>query len=55
MDHGAALTLLLAGPVTSIPAMTALFGLFRPRVVIVFLSVSLGVSILLGTLWQLLT
>jgi uncharacterized membrane protein YraQ (UPF0718 family) len=55
MDPGAALTLLLAGPVSSIPAMAALYGLFRPRVVVVFLSVSLGVSILLGWLYQLLT
>jgi len=55
MDPGAALTLLLAGPVTSIPATVALYGMFRPRVVIVFLTVSLGVSILLGGLWQLLT
>ncbi len=55
MDPGAALTLLLAGPVSSIPAMTALYGLFRPRVVGVFLAVSLGVSILLGAIWQLLT
>jgi len=55
MDHGAALTLLLAGPVTSIPAMAALYGLFRPRVVVIFLFASLGVSILLGALWQVLT
>ena len=52
MDHGAALTLLLAGPVSSIPAMAALYGLFRPRVVVIFLVASLGVSILLGALWQ---
>jgi uncharacterized membrane protein YraQ (UPF0718 family) len=55
MDPGAALTLLLAGPVSSIPASVALYGMFRPRVVIVFLTVSLGVSILLGWCWQLLT
>jgi uncharacterized membrane protein YraQ (UPF0718 family) len=55
MDHGAALTFMLAGPVSSIPAAAALYGMFRPRVVIVFLTVSLGVSILLGWLYQLLT
>lgn len=55
MDPGAALTLLLAGPVTSIPATVALYGLFRPRVVLVFLTVSLSISILLGACWQLLT
>lgn len=55
MDPGAALTLLLAGPVSSIPATVALYGMFRPRVVVVFLTVSLTVSILLGWLYQLLT
>jgi uncharacterized protein len=55
MDSGAALTLLLAGPVTSIPATVALYGLFRPRVVGVFLAASLGISILLGWCWQLLS
>ncbi len=54
MDSGAALTLLLAGPVTSIPATVALYGLFRARVVGVFLASSLGISILLGWGWQLL-
>lgn len=54
MDSGAALTLLLAGPVTSIPATVALYGLFRRRVVGVFLATSLGISILLGWGWQLL-
>lgn len=52
MNDGAALTLLLAGPVSSIPAMAALYGLFRPRVVGVFLAASLGLAILFGALWQ---
>jgi hypothetical protein len=55
MNDGAALTLLLAGPMSSIPAMAALYGLFRPRVVSVFLLSGLGAAILLGALWQLLT
>lgn len=54
MDHGAALTLLIAGPVTSLPAMIALFGLFRARVVILFLASALGIAIVLGWLDQLL-
>jgi len=53
IDPGAALTLLLAGPVSSLPAIIALFGMFRRRVMLVFLGVSLGVSILLGWLYQL--
>jgi len=53
IDHGAALTLLLAGPVSSLPAMVALAGMFRRRVLALFLSVSLALSALLGWGWQL--
>jgi uncharacterized membrane protein YraQ (UPF0718 family) len=53
IDPGAALTLLLAGPVSSLPAIIALFGMFRKRVMMVFLGVSLSVAILLGWLYQL--
>jgi uncharacterized membrane protein YraQ (UPF0718 family) len=52
MDRGAAFTLLMAGPVSSIPAIIALFGLFRKRVVLTFLGVSLSVSVLLGWFYQ---
>jgi uncharacterized membrane protein YraQ (UPF0718 family) len=55
MDRGAAFTLLLAGPVSSIPAIIALFGMFRNRVLLVFLGVSLSGSVLLGWLYQLLS
>lgn len=55
MDRGAAFTLLMAGPVSSIPALIALFGLFRKRVVLTFLTVGLSVSVLLGWLYQLLS
>lgn len=54
MDHGAALTFMLAGPVSSIPALVALSGLFRRRVVGVFLAVTLGLSMLMGWGYQLL-
>ncbi|MDT8441775.1 MAG: permease [Desulfuromonadales bacterium] len=54
IDPGAALTLLLAGPVSSLPAIVALAGMFRRRVLGVFLGVSIGLSILLGWLYQLL-
>jgi len=55
MDHGAALTLLLAGPVTSLPALIALWGMFHRRVFAVFLVTALTGAILLGWLWQLST
>ena len=54
IDRGAAFTLLLAGPVSSLPAIIALWGMFRRRVLIVYLAVSLGGAVLLGWLYQLL-
>ncbi len=53
IDPGAALTLFLAGPVSSLPAIIALAGMFKKRVLVVFLGVSLTGSILLGWLFQL--
>jgi hypothetical protein len=53
MDRGAAFTLLLAGPVSSIPAMIALTGMFRRRVVLVFLGTILATAVLLGWGYQL--
>ena len=53
IDHGAAYTLFMAGPVTSLPAIIALYGMFRKRVVTVYLVVSLGGAVLLGWLYQL--
>lgn len=52
MNHGAALTLLLAGPVTSLPAIIALTGLFKVRVMFFFLLSALAITILLGWLGQ---
>ncbi|PLY05729.1 MAG: hypothetical protein C0624_04725 [Desulfuromonas sp.] len=54
IDHGAAYTLFMAGPVSSLPAIIALFGMFRKRVVTVYLLVSLGGAVLLGWSYQLL-
>ena len=54
IDQGAALTFLMAGPVSSLPAMIALTGMFRPRVVLVFLGTTLGLAMLLGWGYQLL-
>ncbi len=55
IDRGAAYTLLLAGPVSSLPAIIALWGMFRRRVVLVYLAVSLSGAALLGWLYQVLT
>lgn len=48
MNHGAAFTLLLAGPVTSLPAIIALSGVFKLRVMVFFLMTALAITILLG-------
>ncbi|MDO3379028.1 permease [Geoalkalibacter halelectricus] len=52
IDQGAALTLFMAGPVTSLPALIALWGMFHGRVVAVFLALGLGGSVFLGMLYQ---
>jgi uncharacterized membrane protein YraQ (UPF0718 family) len=54
IDPGAAWTFLLAAPVTSLPAMIALTGMFRLRVVVIFLTTTLLSSILLGWVFQLI-
>jgi len=54
IDPGAAWTFLLAAPVSSLPALLALSGMFRLRVVTVFLCSSLLAAILLGWGYQLL-
>jgi uncharacterized membrane protein YraQ (UPF0718 family) len=47
---GADLAFLMAGPVTSIPAMAALSAIFLPRVVVIFIAIGLTGSVLLGLL-----
>ena len=52
MEVGPATAFLMVGPVTSIPAMVALFGIFKKRIFIVYMVVSLAGSIIMGYLWQ---
>jgi len=54
IDPGAAWTFLLAAPVSSLPAILALSGMFRLRVVLLFLGGTLATAILLGWFYQLL-
>jgi hypothetical protein len=54
MNQGAALAFLIAGPVTTLPAMMAVWGIVKPRVFFVFLSFGLLGSILFGYLYNLL-
>jgi uncharacterized membrane protein YraQ (UPF0718 family) len=48
MQPGAAIAFLIAGPVTTIPAMTAVWGVVQRRVFVLYLSLSLLGAILLG-------
>ncbi|MDF1581176.1 MAG: permease [Desulfuromonadales bacterium] len=48
IDRGAAYTLLMAGPVSSIPAIIALSGMFRLRVVMTFVVSGVSGAVLLG-------
>lgn len=48
MQPGAAIAFLIAGPVTTIPALTAVWGVVNRRIFILYLSLSLLGAILLG-------
>jgi hypothetical protein len=50
MQPGAAVAFLIAGPVTTVPAMSAVWGVVRPRVFGLYLGVSLVGAIVLGYL-----
>jgi len=52
MSKGSALAFLLAGPVTAIPAMIAVFGLVKRKVFLLFLLLGLSLSIILGYLYE---
>ncbi len=54
MSPGAAIAFLIAGPVTTIPAMAAVWGVVRPRVFALYVGVGLGGAVLLGLLTDLL-
>lgn len=54
MDRGAALTLMMAGPVTSLPAMIALGVMFQRKLLGIFILLGLGLSVVLGLVVQLL-
>lgn len=50
MSPGAAIAFLIAGPVTTILAMAAVWGVVRPRVFALYVGVGLGGAMLLGFL-----
>ncbi|MHB8173554.1 MAG: permease [Nitrospirota bacterium] len=52
IGFGPAVAFMIAGPVTSIPAMAAMLGMMKKRIFLLYVSVSLIGSIALGYLWQ---
>jgi uncharacterized protein len=54
MLPGAALAFLIAGPTTTIPAMAAVYGITKPRVFAVYVSISLVGAVVLGYGYQIL-
>jgi uncharacterized membrane protein YraQ (UPF0718 family) len=54
MLPGAALAFLIAGPTTTIPAMSAVYGITKPRVFFLYVGLALFGSIILGYGYQLL-
>jgi uncharacterized membrane protein YraQ (UPF0718 family) len=48
MQPGAAIAFLIAGPVTTIPAMTAVWGVVRKPVFVLYIAISLIGAGLLG-------
>jgi uncharacterized protein len=50
MQPGAAIAFLIAGPVTTIPALTAVYGIVKKRIFALYLAISLTGAMLLGWL-----
>jgi uncharacterized membrane protein YraQ (UPF0718 family) len=48
MNPAAALAFLIAGPVTTIPAMAAVWGVVRNRVFLLYLGLGIGGALILG-------
>ncbi len=55
MSKGAALAFLLAGPVTTVPAMVAVYGLVKRKVFITFLLLAFSLPVVLGYLYELIS
>jgi uncharacterized membrane protein YraQ (UPF0718 family) len=52
MGKGAALTFLLAGPVTTIPAMIAVYGLVKRKIFFTFLVLGISLSVICGYVYD---
>jgi uncharacterized membrane protein YraQ (UPF0718 family) len=54
MSHGAALAFLIAGPVTTIPAMTAVFALVKRQTFAIYLGSGIVGSLIAGYFYQII-
>lgn len=54
MVPGAAISFLIAGPVTTLPAMSAVFGIVKRRLFILYMALGLGGAILFGVISNLI-
>lgn len=54
MGHGAALAFLIAGPITTIPAMTAVFALVKRQIFAIYLGSGIIGSLIMGYVFQLI-
>ncbi|UCC51314.1 MAG: permease [Anaerolineaceae bacterium] len=54
MQSGAAIAFLVAGPVTTVPAMTAVYGVVQKRVFVLYLSLGLFGAMVMGVVANLL-
>jgi len=52
MNKGAALSFLIAGPVTTLPAMVAVWGIVKRKIFILYLSFSLFGALIFGLLYN---
>ena len=52
MDPGAALAFLIAGPITTLPAMAAVWGIVNKRVFIIYLLIPLLSAVFFGYLYN---
>ena len=50
MVPGAAIAFLIAGPVTTLPAMTAVYGIVNRRIFALYMAVGLGGAVLFGVI-----
>ena len=52
MLPGAALAFLIAGPMTTLPAMSAVYGIAKPRIFVIYVGIAMIGGIVLGYAYE---